>query len=29
VNAWMKDGGREQVAQRLGIRTPVASPEEA
>jgi succinyl-CoA synthetase beta subunit len=22
VNTWMKDGGREQVAQRLGIRAP-------
>ena len=28
VNTWMKDGGREQVAQRLGIRAP-ATKEEA
>jgi succinyl-CoA synthetase beta subunit len=25
VNGWMKGGGREQVAQRLGIRAPVAA----
>jgi hypothetical protein len=25
VNAWMKDGGREQVAARLGIQAPSAA----
>jgi succinyl-CoA synthetase beta subunit len=29
VNAWMKDGGREQVAQRLGIRAPANTIQEA
>src|SRR2546423_1766107 len=25
INAWMKDGGREQIAARLGIQAPVAA----
>ena len=29
VNAWMKDGGRAQVAQRLGIRAPASNTQEA
>ena len=27
VNTWMKDGGREQVAQRLGIKSPAVKEE--